>query len=114
MGIISKMRKQTCTYWARLGTDGSGQPRFADPIDIKCRWEDETVEFLDQEGAKQISNAIVYVDREVTLGGVLRLGAVADIGTSLSPNQHRDAYHIRKLGKLPNLRNTETLLTAYV
>ena len=112
MGIITKMRKQTAIYWASNGIDEYGQPEYALPVDIDCRWEDAHEEFIDGEGTRQVSQAIVYVDRDMEVGSVLKLGVI-DSGTDESnPKNNDDAFEVRRFEKLPNLKNTEYLRTA--
>jgi len=115
------MRKQTAVYWALDSADSAGddfdefgQPILTDPVEIKCRWDDVNEEFLDAKGAKRLSRAKVYVDRVVDINGVLMLGSLTDVDESKRPIDNDGAYEIRRLDKNPNLRATETLLTAYL
>lgn len=110
MGIITRMRKQKAVYWEPDGLDAFGQPAFLAPVEIDCRWEDVHELFLDDEGNQAVSNAKVYVDRDVELRGYLKLGTLAELSGN-SPLDNNAVYIIRKFEKLPNLRNTETLRT---
>ena len=65
MSIITKMRKQTAVYWALSSYDEYGQPTWDSPVEIECRWEDKSEEFIVSDGTRQVSNAIVYVDRDM-------------------------------------------------
>ena len=121
MSIITRMLKQTCVYWplasaesGGLAYDDYGQPVVTDPIEITCRWEDVNEEFLDATGTKQMSRAVVYVDRDVSLGGILMLGELTDITDEDNPKENDGAWEIRKFDKLPNFRATEYLRTAYL
>ena len=122
MSLITRMRKQTAVYWALLGADSAGvvdyddygQPQYTDPVEITVRWESVTVEFLDSQGTRQLSNAVVYSGEDLDLGGVLMLGELTDITDEDIPKENDDAWEIRRFDKLPNLRNTEILRTAYL
>ncbi len=122
MSLITRMRKQTAVYWALLGEDSAGvvdyddhgQPQYTDPVEIECRWESVTVEFLDAQGTRQLSNAVVYPGEDLDLGGVLMLGELTDITDDDIPKENDDAWEIRKFEKLPTLRNTEILRTVYL
>lgn len=122
MSLITRMRRQTCVYWALLGADSAGvvdyddfgQPQLTDPTELTCRWEEITIEFLDTQGTRQLSNARVYVGQDVDLGGVLMLGELTDITDEDNPKENDGAWEIRRFDKLPNLRNTEFLRTAFL
>jgi len=114
MGIITRMLKQTAVYWAYASTDQFGTKSYADPVEIDCRWEDTIEEFMDSEGERQMSNAVVYVDRDIPVGGVLMLGELTDITDESNIKENAGAWEIRKFGKLPNFKATEFLRTAYL
>lgn len=113
------MLKQKAVYWAlRSGADAFdefGQPQYDDPVQIRVRWVIKTMEFLGPKGTTELSNAVVYVDRDVEVGGVLMLGALMDIDSSLVvPKQNDETWEIRRFEKLPNLRNTENLRKVFM
>lgn len=112
MSIITRMRKQTAIYWAITDWNAFGQPVFADPVEISCRWEDITEKFIDKDGDVQLSRAKVYVDRDISVGSFLKLGSL-DSGTdTATPRNNTGAWEVRRFEKLPNLRATEYLRTA--
>jgi len=121
MAIITKMLKQTCVYWALasgddVGTDDFGQPivTASVPVEIQCRWEDDNVEFIAADGTKMVSRAIVYVDQDVDVGGILMLGTEDDITDAVNIKENAGAWEIKAFGKLPNFKATEYLRTAYL
>ena len=130
MGIITKMRKQTCVYWAFKNTesggiayDNYGQPQWTDPVEIECRWEDVNKEFMDAVGTRQLSNAIVYVDRAMKPGEVLFKGLLADLSVAekAAPKSAEGAWEIKQYDELPTLRyksatpdENQLLRTAYL
>ena len=124
MSLISRMITygQKAVYWALLGADSAGvvdyddygQPQYTDPVEINCRWEEITIEFLDSQGTRQLSNARVYVGQDVDIGGVLMLGELADVTDDDIPKENDNAWEIRRFEKLPTLRNRETLRTVFL
>lgn len=113
MGIIAKMRKQKAVWWPRLGSDTYGAPVFGTPTEVSCRWEDDAREFISPKGEKMVSRAVVYVDRVMRPGDYLRPGEYESSLPS-NPLSLTDAFEIRQFTQLPNLKATETLLTAYL
>ncbi len=119
MSIISRMRKQDAVYWsltaAGIKYDTFGNPVNAvQPIQIKCRWDGSQEEFLDSEGTKRMSQAVVFVDRDVDIGGYLFEGVVADLQNQTDPRKNSEAFEIKAFKRTPNLKATEFLLTAFV
>ena len=110
MGIITKMRKQIAVFWEKTGTDNYGRPTFTTPIQIDCRWEDIAEEFINYRGTREISRSTVYVDRVMVVGGYLKLGALSS-ATLADPTEEDDAWEIKSFRQVPNLKNTETLLS---
>lgn len=114
MGIIKTMRRQQAVFWPFVSTNQFGKKVVGDPVQIKCRWEDVTEEFLDSNGEVQMSNAVVYVDRDTPIGGILMLGTLADITDETDIKENNGAWEIRRFDNLPNFRATEFLKTAYL
>jgi len=114
--LIARMRKQKAVYWSLTSTgfDDYGQPIPSTPIEIKCRWEDVSEEFLDGNGTVQLSRARVYVDRDVEIGGVLMLGELDSGVDESNPKENDNAWEIRRVEKLPTLKATQFLRTCYL
>jgi hypothetical protein len=110
MSIISKIRKQKAVYWPPSSYDAYGQPAMGTAVQITCRWEDVSEQFLDGQGQEQTSNSRVYVSQDVALGGYLWLGLLASKPTN--PKTDSNAWEIRKFENLPNFKATEFLKTA--
>jgi len=114
MSLITRMRKQKAVYWPLLGADAEGSPLYEGPQEIDCRWEDMAVEFLDREGTKQVSQSVVYVDRDTPIGGLLMLGTLDSVLDVVTPRNNTGVFEIRQFSKIPKLNLKETLLTAYL
>jgi len=121
MSLIKRMRRQKAVYWALQSEDSGGddfddygQPLVVAPVEIDCRWEDSTEEFIDADGVPQMSRAIVYVDRDVDVGGVLMLGTLADVDDVDNPKINDAAWEIKRFDNFPDLKAKEFLKTAYL
>jgi hypothetical protein len=121
VSLITRSCKQTAVYWQRDDADRFGQPTYLDPIEVACRWDDSHETFLDTQGDKQVSNAMVIVaftaaqetaGAELKPQGVLMLGELTDVQDGVDPLQHPGAYEIRKTESNPNRRVSEYLRTA--
>lgn len=75
------------------------------PIEIDCRWDDTQETFVDSGGREAVSRASVAVDQQLVMGGFLFRGTLLDLDGVLDvPN---DAFEIRRVIEIPNLKNTE-------
>lgn len=114
MSLINRMRKQKAVWWALASIDSHGKEVYASPVQIACRWEGVNEQFLDANGDIQMSNAVVYTDRDTPPKGVLMLGLLADITDPVNIKENTGAWEIQRFDKLPTLSNKEILRTAYL
>lgn len=120
MRIIRKMRRRKAVYWAPAGNDRMGKATFAEPIEIKCRWEDKVSEIVNSEGRTIVTTSIVYPDQVLELTGYLWLipkGEDMDSVEGLNltnPKANEGAKEVKAMGQLPDLRDTDVLLTAWL
>lgn len=126
MSIISKMRKQNAIYWPPALTDGFGRVSPGVLVELilgaanyRVRWEDVSEQFIDVAGTLHMSSALVYVPRlpdgsEVQVGGFLWLGDRVNLDSETDPRANENAFEVKKIELLPNLKNSESLRTAYL
>lgn len=100
---------QTATHWA-ASEDGFGGFTFAEPVEIKCHWEDVADEFIDYTGKAAVSRAIVYLASAVPVGDFLFLGK----STVADPSTLDGAFQVRRYMETPNLRNIQQERRAYL
>jgi len=121
MSIINRMQKQSAVYWPLAGSDSGsldyddfGLPVVTTPEEIDCRWEARSEEYLDSNGTTRLSNAVVYVEKDVDVGGILMLGIEDDITDPVNIKENEGAYEIKRFDKLPTFKATEFLRTVYI
>lgn len=113
MSLISRMRRQDAVYWPPLvRADRFGQERFGEPVAIRCRWESNISQRIEQNGTVHVVTDMAYVDRQLSLGGRLALGSLDEMENVATPTAA--SQEIVAFSELPNLRNTETLYTAFM
>lgn len=113
MSIVVKMRKQRATWWARLEPDQFGNFAFAEPVEIKCRWDDSQGQQRTRDGEIVEARSVAYVDRIMRLGDRLKEGEM-DSETFTNPMDDKDTMEIVGFSKNPDIKNRrgKTLLTA--
>lgn len=117
MSLITRMLKQDCVYWRRTGVDENAQPVYDAPIELKCRWDrDLTPHKGEQKQGDETTDTpqvTVYLPIDTSNGDLLFEGKLVDI--DLSKNlREQGALEIKGLGKISNLKATESLRVAYL
>lgn len=100
MTAFTRYMPHVATYWSPGVSDGFGGTSYGAPIAIQCRWQDSTDLFRAPSGEETASEAIVYPDRELAIGGVL---AREDQTATPDPANADGAKEIRQVGKSPSL-----------
>ena len=104
---------QFATYWSPGVPDGEGGMSFGNPIVVRCRWQDDAVLFRNAQGQEVTSSSVVYVDRELEVGGLLAESDLSDDFSSegwLDPNTlYGAAREIRGLAASPSYGGLQTL-----
>lgn len=119
--IITRMLKQTCVYWPPAemdsggdGFDDYGQPVVTSPMELDCRWEDRAEEYIGADGTMLISRSVVFVSEDVEVGGILMLGELTDITDAVNIKENEGAWEIKSFSKVPNLKATLFVRTAFL
>lgn len=102
MTAYTENLNQVATYWPPAANDGAGGVGYGAAVAIKCRWQNVQKLFRDAQGNEKVSEAIVYVDRELENGGVMKLGTHAGAAPS-------DAIEVRAKGSSPELNGPRVL-----
>jgi hypothetical protein len=72
--VVAKFTKQTLLYWQKIGSDGFGKPVFADPVEVKARWEDKLTERVMSDGRIISYNAYILTNTPLVDGSLVFLG----------------------------------------
>jgi hypothetical protein len=87
---------QTVTYWA-AASNGFGGFTYSAPVRMKGRWEDINETFVDNAGREFVSQAKVWTQFDVGMGGYLGLGTLTDVAPPAG------AYQIRAFLRTPSV-----------
>jgi hypothetical protein len=102
--LIKRMLRQDAVLWTFTGEDEFGNKTYADPVQIKVRWEDKTEQFLDRKGNTQVSRAQVYVDRKIEERSALWKGTLAEVESTADPFANDGAYEVRAYSEQPDFK----------
>jgi len=68
---------QRLVYWRKIGTNSSGQPVYASPVEVKCRWENRNEQIVTITGQMLISNALLMTEYELVMDSLVWKGTLA-------------------------------------
>ncbi|MFP4047482.1 MAG: hypothetical protein ACLFT4_06950 [Bacteroidales bacterium] len=108
--FIEKVCVQTAVHWSYTGPDGFGHPTFDDPVEIKCRWEDNDQVLTDNEGRQYESNAEILLTQDVKRMDYLFLGTLTDIDSEQDPQKIDHAYPVLRFSKIPMIKSTDVFV----
>lgn len=103
---------QTASYFSK-GTSTRNQFSqifYSPPVLIDVRWQDKMELFTDSHGDQSVSNAIVYTLHPLEVESYLFLGRAG----FFDPKGEDGAFKIRSVSVTPNLRNTKSLVKAWL
>lgn len=98
-------RRHWAVYWARIGTDRTGQPTTTNvAAEIRCRWDDTVRTVLGPDGNPLAIDATVGgLDRAIPVGSLMWKGRLEDMpGTSQTPAQ--DVMRVVSYEETPDIR----------
>lgn len=110
MASFERHLKQTMTYWAPDGYDMFGNNKFTPPRLIYGRWENKSELIITKTGEERISKARVFGAYCLDIDGYLFLGR----SNEADPRKLSQAYEIRQLNEIPDLRNLKTIKVAFL
>ena len=112
MSLIKRCQKNSLVYWPLLGSKQTGEPIWGAPVQYTCRWDEMLKEIIGPTGTKVMSSIQTITEVRLGVGGLMRLGTLADTAFWDDPKRNPDVYEILDSSATPNIRNTETLYEA--
>lgn len=107
--------KQTAVYWEALGSSETGESlTYAEPVEIKCRWDDTNIVSVTPSGQTFTTQSLVFVPIDTPAPGVLRLGTLNDITDEENPYNNPGAKKIQRFDKIPDRKAIKFLRKAYL
>ncbi len=107
--MFPNIATEDITRWVTTD-DGYGGFTYSDPSTIQGRWEDTVEQFITADGEVRNSQAILYLDTEVSVGDYLFRGTSAEVNPTALPL----AFRVQRFRKTPDLRNAQSLLKAWL
>lgn len=113
MGVITRAMRHDVVLWRAKGRTGTSVIQYDHPVQIKGRWTDGSVEYVEEDGTSAISTAQCLVDRDVKPCDLLRKGTLKSVPHVVDPTKNTDVYEVRAFNRVEKLRaSTEVLREA--
>ncbi len=109
MDVLNE-RHQKATYWANPQPNGTGGYSYDTPVVLSVRWQEQFKLFSDPTSESSSSDAMVWVDRTLDVGGYLTLGESSES----DPANVTRAYKIKKMIETPSIDGTTSERVAVV
>lgn len=74
----SRFRRQDAVLWPFSGFDEYGRPTVGEPVELRVRWESKSETITIPSGAVVGLDALVVLDREVTIHSLMWLSPYTD------------------------------------
>lgn len=101
------------TYWTAPVENGYGGVSFGTPELVQTKWEDRIEEFTDFRGSDSQSKSVVFVLQDMDEGGYLAKGDFVTTPVE-DPTTLKDAYFIKRVDKIRDLRGLHEEITVYL
>jgi hypothetical protein len=114
MRIIREVQKDTMVYWAYTGADEYGQPIYANPVQLTCRWDDCQKQVFTEDGSPVFSKVELIVPQALKLKSLVKKGPLTGTIVHHPPRANDGVHEILMVEETPMLKTRSvTLFEAY-
>lgn len=113
--FIRKIAVQPAVYWAPAGVNEYGGMTYADPVEIKVRWQGSHELLRTSDGEQIVARGELLTSTDLQEGGFLMEGLITDLDSGAGPVDTPSACRIVRSERIPLLRSTTAFVRkAYV
>ena len=114
MRIIAECQKDRLIYWAYSGATEYGDPTYAAPVQLACRWDDCQKQVFTEDGSPVFSKIELIVPRVLKLKSLVKKGQLTASINQSNPRANDGVHEILMVEETPMLRTRSvTLFEAY-
>lgn len=95
--------KQDGTVWPYSAPDARGRPKVNAKTAIKCKLVKKSRNLLNPNGEIIVSDALLFVNTEVTKGSIFRLGTLVSV-----PATPNNLYEVMVYNEVNDITNRDT------
>jgi len=115
MKMKNKFR-QYLVHWPGDTNDGYGGFTYNTPTEHLCRWQEETVTFIDFAGNQAVSKAVIYLPETLARRGAwVYEGRETELDSDHSdPTEITGVFPIKGVSNSPTLRNRQKFYKVFI
>jgi hypothetical protein len=114
MQIISKVQRDYLIYWAYSGANRYGEPTYAAPVQMKCRWDDCRKQVFMEDGSPVFTKIELITATALAVKGLVKKGRLTASIDQAVPKNNADVHEIVQAEITPMFTNrTVYLYEAY-
>lgn len=122
---MDKYLNQLLLYWEKEGIGGSGQSKFKDPVEVRCRWDDVSELDVEAMGRLVEGNAFLLTAIKLKKGSIVWLSTKFEDGEALAewramptypkvPTTLQGGYEVTRVGSNPAKDGSDLVFNARV
>ncbi len=116
--VIARFSQQTVVYWQKTGSDSHGKPTYANPVELKVRFEDKQQEVIMPDQRKVVSKGYYLTVNELVVGSIVYLGTLLTWQALPTwpriPTMNQGGFEIALSKSITDLRGINVGFEAYV
>jgi len=70
---------QKAVLWVFDSYDSNGEPKVSEPVEISCRWEEVSSQFMDSTSSPIAISSEIWTDQVIAKGSMLWKGKLIDL-----------------------------------
>lgn len=113
MRLITKCQREYLTYWEPLpDTNEYGEPVFAPPVEMTCRFDDKIQEIIQQDGTVVHGKVQLITEKKLQVGGIVVRKRLEEITYMADPRTNPEAYKVMVVMETPTINYRARLYEA--
>jgi hypothetical protein len=114
MKIITEAQKDRLIYWEYNGADAYGQPIYAAPVQMTCRWDECIKQVFTSDGSPVFSSIELITQKRLKPKSIVKKGKLSNNIDQAVPRNNNDVYEVIGVEETPMLKTRSvTLFEAY-
>ena len=110
--FVQSVCVQDAVYWAYINDAKGSKEMFEDPVEIKCRWDEEVSHVASGDGAVLVSQVTLLTPIDLVENSYVFQGTLDDIDMEdkYKPENIESAHKIKKMSRTPLIKSSTNIV----